>query len=76
MLKRQQLAALAALVDELSTINDWPNVNLNAPLLIYDVLVALDLSEDQRALILGADIEDYITNRLANRYFVASGGRA
>jgi hypothetical protein len=73
MLRRQQIASLSILVDELSTIEGWPDVRVNAALLMWDVLIALDLPDEQRSRILGHDVELYVTDHLASRYYRTVG---
>jgi hypothetical protein len=74
MLRTRQIVALRALIDDLSTIDGWPDVSLNAPLLIHDLLCALDVSESDRSAIVSDGLDHYITRLLNSRHSPAPRG--
>jgi hypothetical protein len=45
--------ALAPLIDEWREVPEWPHVLVSAPLFIYDVLRALDVTPAEIAAVLG-----------------------
>lgn len=49
-----------SIVDELRDTKDWPMIELDAPLLLFDVLEAIEASPAQIAAVLGADAIEYI----------------
>lgn len=76
MLTLRSIQRLAALADDLSTMHDWPDTRLNAPLLIYDLLDALGATPDQLRCIFDGDTIAYILTRRARRHAVTGEGRA
>jgi hypothetical protein len=46
--------ALAPLVDERREVPEWPHVLVSAPLFMYDVLRALDVTPEEIAAVSGA----------------------
>jgi hypothetical protein len=62
-----QTLALCVLVDELSELADWPDVEVDAVLLLHDVLTALNATSDDRVAILGDVACLYVKYQLNDR---------
>jgi hypothetical protein len=62
-----QALALTQLADELSELADWPCVEVDAVLLLYDVLSALHAQLTDVKMILGEDVYQYVMHQLNDR---------
>jgi hypothetical protein len=60
----QWLTPLQQLVSELAQIPDWPSVEIDAAMLMYDVLLTLRCSPRDIACVLGTDATRYIAAKL------------
>ena len=63
-LRPAQATALTDLVDELGELAEWPAVEVDAALLLFDVLSALEASRAEMADILGDDACRYVKHQL------------
>ena len=63
-LRPAQATALTDLVDELGELAEWPAVEVDAALLLFDVLTALEASRAEMADILGDDACRYVRHQI------------